>query len=44
MEMRVTLEQYGNEIIFILESEDEDDKYLRTTKVRMEVQTRPVST
>ena len=33
MEMRVTLDQHGNEIIFNLESEEEDDKYLQTTKV-----------
>ena len=33
--MRVALEQYGNEIIFNLESEEEDDKYLQTTKVKM---------
>ena len=31
--MRVTLDQHGNEIIFNLESEEEDDKYLQTTKV-----------
>ena len=31
--MRVTLDQYGNEIIFTLESEEEDDKYLETAKV-----------
>ena len=33
--MRVTLEQYGNEIIFNLEPEEEDDEFLQTTKVGM---------